>query len=168
MAILDGDRPALRGEPGDIAIRADDPGVMLGYLDDAQATARRHVGDWFLTGDVGVMAEDGAISYAGRRDDIMTAGGYRISPVEVENAMLLHPAIHDAAAVDEALGPETRVIALHYVADAPLAEDELAAHAATHLARYKQPRVFHHAVSLPRGAGGKLLRRALRAESQKA
>ncbi len=167
VAILADGAPVARGEPGDIAIAADDPGVMLGYLDNPTATADRHIGDWFLTGDVGAMAEDGAITYAGRRDDIITAGGYRISPVEVENAMLQHPEITDAAAVDERLDANTTVVALHYVAAAPLAKEVLATHAAAHLARYKQPRRFHHHESLPRGAGGKLLRRALRAESQK-
>ncbi len=166
VAILENGNPVPRGTSGDIAIGADDPGVMLGYLDDQAATDARFAGNWFLTGDTGSMADDGAITYEGRRDDILTAGGYRISPVEVENAMLTHPAIDDAATVDETLDEKTRVVALHYAAAAPVPDEVLQAHAARHLARYKQPRVFYHHESLPRGAGGKLLRRALRAETQ--
>ena len=164
VAILSDGEPTPRGEPGDIAIGSDDPGVMLGYLEDDEKTKARFCGDWFLTGDTGLMAEDGAITYLGRRDDILTAGGYRISPVEVENAMLLHPDITDAAVVDEQLDAETRVVALHYAAEAQLDADDLRDHAAQHLARYKQPRTFHHHESLPRGAGGKLLRRTFKAE----
>ena len=167
VAVIKDGRPVPRGTLGDIAIARDDPGVMLGYLDAPEASASRMIGDWFLTGDTGIMAEDGSIVYAGRRDDILTAGGYRISPVEVENAMLRHPSILDAAAVDERLDADTTVVALHYAAEAPVNDEILKTHATQHLARFKQPRVFRYHESLPRGAGGKLLRRALRTETQK-
>ncbi|MGI9395399.1 MAG: class I adenylate-forming enzyme family protein, partial [Boseongicola sp.] len=71
--------------------------------------------------------------------------------------------IEDAAAVDEKLDTETTVVALHYASDAPIEVETLNTHAAEHLARYKQPRVYHHHNSLPRGRGGKLLRARLRA-----
>ena len=167
IAVLGEDGPVPRGEAGEIAINADDPGVMLGYFEAPNTTATRHRDGWFLTGDTGQMATDGAITYLGRRDDILTAGGYRISPLEIENAMMQHPDIEDAAAVDEKINTETTVVALHYVSDRPLDAQSLALHAAEHLARYKQPRAFHHHRTLPRGRGGKLLRARLRAATEK-
>ena len=163
VAILGPSGPVERGETGEIAVHRDDPGLMLGYLGDA---ASRAEGDWFPTGDTGAMRADGAIEYAGRTDDVLTAGGFRLSPVEIEEAMCAFPGVTDAAAVDHALGPDTVVVALHYAADAPLDEPALRAHAETHLARHKRPRVFVHHASLPRNANGKLLRRRLRAANE--
>jgi acyl-coenzyme A synthetase/AMP-(fatty) acid ligase len=136
---------------------------MLGYLGDALP---RMDGDWFRTGDMGQMREDGAIVYAGRNDDVLTAGGFRLSPLEIEEAMGQCPGVQDAAAVDHALDTETVVVALHYAAEAALDEGLLRAHAERHLARHKQPRVFVHHASLPRNPNGKLLRRALRAANE--
>ncbi|MDD9922857.1 MAG: AMP-binding protein [Boseongicola sp.] len=162
IAILNDDGPVKRGEPGQIAVDRNDPGVMLEYWRDAEATKAKFQGDWFLTGDMGEMDDAGAITYLGRRDDILTAGGYRISPVEVEEAMIRHAGITDAAAVDEHLGTDTTIVALHYAAETQISEADLRAHANQYLASYKQPRRFHHHSSLPRGAGGKLLRARLR------
>lgn len=166
IAILGEDGPVKRGKAGRIAIKGSDPGVMLKYWDDPEKTSARHKDGWFITGDTGVMTDDGAVIYHGREDDVMTAGGYRISPVEVENAMIQHPKIDDAAAVDERVSEDTTVVAIHYSAHAPLDEDDLKKHSEAHLARYKQPRVFHFHKELPRGAGGKLLRVQLRAEKR--
>ena len=98
----------------------------------------------------------------GRADDILTAGGFRISPLEVESAMTRHPEIDEAAAVDRQINATTTLIALHYTGT-KLDDSVLKAHAAEHLARYKQPRVFIHEQALPRNPNGKLLRKALRA-----
>lgn len=164
-------RPVPRGEPGTIAIAADDPGLMLGYLDQPAETRARFSADgaWFLTGDLGAMDAAGAVTYLGRDDDMMNAGGFRVSPVEVETAMLDHPAILEAAAVERAVGTGgtassggASVIALHYVAAHPLDEADLAAFAAARLARYKCPRIFVAETALPRGPNNKLSRRALR------
>ncbi|MGI9389554.1 MAG: class I adenylate-forming enzyme family protein [Boseongicola sp.] len=163
IAVLGPNGPVPREKPGEIAISADDPGVMLGYFEAPDATAARHRDGWFLTGDTGQMSIDGAITYLGRRDDILTAGGYRISPLDIEDAMMKHPKVEDAAAVDEKLDAETTVVALHYASDDPIETQTLSSHASEHLARYKQPRIYHHHNSLPRGRGGKLLRARLRA-----
>jgi acyl-coenzyme A synthetase/AMP-(fatty) acid ligase len=163
VAILGPDGPVPRGETGEIAVHKSDPGLMLGYLGDA---VPRLDGDWFRTGDMGQMRDDGAIVYAGRNDDVLTAGGFRLSPLEIEEAMGQCPGVQDAAAVDHALDAETVVVALHYAAEAALDEALLRAHAEQHLARHKQPRVFVHHASLPRNPNGKLLRRALRAANE--
>ncbi len=164
VAIVDpGGRPVPRGTPGTIAVGRGDPGLFLGYLDAPDETAARLAGDWFLTGDMGVMAEDGAIAYLGRGDDMMNAGGYRVSPLEVEAAMAAHPAIEDCAAVEVRVKADASVIALAYVGG-PVTAEELASFAAGSLARYKQPRLWCRVDALPRGANGKLLRAVLRRE----
>ncbi len=156
VAILGPDGPVARGTVGHIAIHSADPGLRLRYLDKPTQTE----GDWFRTGDTGLMRADGAIEYHGRTDDMLTAGGFRISPIEVEAAMSLHPDIDEAAAVDHRIGPDTTIIALFYTGK-KLSDGELNTQAETHLARYKRPRRFVHMDSLPRNLNGKLLRKAL-------
>lgn len=161
VAVLDGDALAERGDVGEIAVHAGDPGLALGYLNRPQE--RR--GDWVPTGDMGLMREDGAIEYHGRTDDMLTSGGFRVSPLDVETVMLQLDGVEEAAAVDCRVSPDTTLISLHYTGQ-KLDDAALAAHAEAHLARYKQPRLFIHAESLPRNANGKLLRKALRAANE--
>lgn len=163
LAVLDeAGQPVMRGAEGMLAIHRSDPGLMLGYLDGG-APVLPLQGDWFLTGDRAQMAEDGALSYVGRNDDMMNAGGFRVSPLEVERALLEHPAIQDVACTEVTVRAGVSVIAAFYTASGPLPEAELTDYAAARLARYKQPRLYCHVESLPRGANGKLSRRALRA-----
>jgi acyl-coenzyme A synthetase/AMP-(fatty) acid ligase len=150
-----------RGTPGTLSVSRRDPGLFLGYLDAEAETLSRFRGEWFLTGDAVVMAASGAISYLGRDDDMMNAGGYRVSPLEVEAAMAAHPGLRDCAAVEMRLKADVTVIALAYTGD-PVPAAALQAFAAARLARYKQPRLWRHVTALPRGANGKLLRSALR------
>lgn len=159
LAILGDDGPVMRGETGEIAVHSSDPGLMLGYLGMEELALD---GGWFRTGDMGAMQADGSVLYLGRKDDVLTAGGFRLSPVEIEEAMRLYPGLEDAAAVDMRLESGTVVVALHYAAGAPLTEDQLREHAERQLARHKQPRIFIHHASLPRNPNGKLLRRRLR------
>jgi acyl-coenzyme A synthetase/AMP-(fatty) acid ligase len=162
VAVLDADgAPVPRGAPGTLAVHRDDPGLFLGYLNQPEDTAARFAGDWFLTGDTVSMADDGAITYLGRDDDMMNAGGYRVSPLEVERAMNAHPAIDESAAVEVEVRPGVTVIALFH-AGAGAAPEDLAAFAETCLARYKQPRLFIHLPAIPKGANNKLARKALR------
>ncbi|WP_412550441.1 class I adenylate-forming enzyme family protein [Shimia sp. MIT910701] len=162
IAVLDDTGPVPRDTPGTIAVHTSDPGLMLGYLNAPEETAARLQGDWFLTGDLGQMDADGHITYMGRADDMMNAGGFRVSPLEVEAALLPHPDITTIAVTDVEVKTDTRIIAAFYTADHDLVEDELKAFAQTHLARYKQPRLFKRLPALPTNANGKLNRRALR------
>ncbi|WP_102223290.1 class I adenylate-forming enzyme family protein [Acidimangrovimonas sediminis] len=162
IAVLGDDgQPVARGEAGILAISRRDPGLFLGYLGAEEETAQKMSGEWFLTGDTVAMDAANAVTYLGRGDDMMNAGGYRVSPLEVEHAMAHCPGITDCAAVEVTVKADTSVIALFYTGDA---QDEaaLAAHAAAHLARYKQPRLYLHHDVLPRGPNNKLSRRALR------
>ncbi|MDE0968923.1 MAG: class I adenylate-forming enzyme family protein [Octadecabacter sp.] len=149
---------------GQIAVHKSDPGLMLSYLNAPKDTAERFSADWFLTGDIGRRLPSGAIVYQGRVDDMMNAGGYRVSPIEVETALAQFPGIHEAAAVELCVKSDVSVIAVFYTSANVLAESELVAHCAAHLARYKCPRIFIRCEALPRGANNKLLRRALRSE----
>jgi acyl-coenzyme A synthetase/AMP-(fatty) acid ligase len=142
IAVVGPDGPVPFGEIGTIAVHCDDPGLMLGYAGAAEDTAKRYQGDWYLTGDQASMAEDGAITYLGRDDDMMNAGGFRVSPLEIEAALAGFDGITQVGVTD--------------------VEAALRGYAETNLARYKQPRLFKRLDALPLGGNGKLLRRALK------
>ncbi len=154
--------PVPVGQPGILAVATDDPGLFLGYFEAKEETKAKFAGDWFLTGDTVAMAEDGAFHYLGRSDDMMNAGGYRVSPVEVEAAIAGFPGLQEVAAAEVAVRPSVTVIACFYTSDRDLDEAALAAHAASRLARYKQPRLFLRVEALPKNANNKVLRRVLR------
>jgi acyl-coenzyme A synthetase/AMP-(fatty) acid ligase len=165
VAVLDGTGlPVRRGMAGTLAVDAGDPGVMLGYLDAPEATAARFRGGWFLTGDMARMEGDGSLTFLGRGDDMMNAGGYQVAPAEVEAALTAHPEITEAAVVEQRVRSDASIIAAHYVAPRTIPEDELLDFLGARLARYKQPRLFRRVETLPRGPNGKLNRRALRTE----
>jgi acyl-coenzyme A synthetase/AMP-(fatty) acid ligase len=159
IAILDPDgNPLPQGETGQLAIHRSDPGLMLGYLgDDGFDLPLR--GDWFVTGDMVHEDADGSLIYHGRSDDMLNAGGFRVSPQEIERAFA--PLVEDCAAVSVEIREETHIICLAHVSDRE--EPHLRQHAETCLARYKQPRLYVRFDALPRGANGKLNRKALAA-----
>ncbi len=153
VAVLD----AVDGE-GVLAVHRDDPGLMLGYVGDPAATAARYRGDWFMTGDIVRQGADGAITYLGRADEMMNAGGYRVSPLEVEAAF---DGLAEVAVTEVEVKPGVRVIAGFHAGEAD--EAALQARAVERLARWKQPRLWMAVDALPRSANNKLNRRALRA-----
>ncbi|MGJ8611115.1 MAG: class I adenylate-forming enzyme family protein [Octadecabacter sp.] len=151
-------------QTGQIGVHTSDTGLMLGYFNAPEDTADRIQNNYFLTGDIGRRLSCGDIAYEGRVDDMMNAGGYRVSPIEVETALARHPDIHETAAVEVRVKSDASVIAAFYTATDVIDDPQLHAHCATHLARYKCPRLFIHVDTLPRGANNKLLRRALRTD----
>jgi acyl-coenzyme A synthetase/AMP-(fatty) acid ligase len=146
------------GETGILAIHRSDPGLMLGYLTDGTPDLPL-AGEWFLTGDLVSADPDGALRYHGRRDDLMTTGGFRVSPLEVEAAFHGAPGLTECAAAAVEVKADTHVIALAHAGD--VSAESLTALAETRLARYKQPRLYIPLPALPRSANGKLDRRAL-------
>lgn len=148
--------PVPRGTSGTLALSTDDPGLMRGYIGHPAPA-----GDWFLTGDIASMAPDGALTSLGRMDDLINPGGFRIAPQEVEAAFLSFPGLVTCAVTELEPTPGTRILACFYESPTPLDPASLAAHASANLARWKQPRVYHHLDKLPRAANGKLIRRAL-------
>ncbi|HMS94837.1 MAG TPA: class I adenylate-forming enzyme family protein [Tabrizicola sp.] len=159
VALLGQDnRPVPRGEAGELAVSIRDPGLMRGYL--GQPTPS---GLWFRTGDAAVMALDGAITHLGRNDDLMNAGGFRVSPLEIEAAFDDLPGIAACAAAEVDITPGTRIIALFYESAFELDPRLLRQRAENILARWKQPRPYQRLDALPRTGNGKLIRRALAA-----
>ncbi len=156
-----GRRVKLRAD-GAILIHKDDPGLMRGYLDRPDETAARFDGAWFVTGDLGAMTDEGAIRYAGRRDDMMNAGGYRVSPLEVEEVLASHSQIAECAVTEVRLRTDLSLIAAFYVAPDMIDDTDLTAFCAKRLAAYKVPRIFRRVEQLPRGTNNKLLRNVLR------
>ncbi|QXT38342.1 class I adenylate-forming enzyme family protein [Gymnodinialimonas ceratoperidinii] len=148
---------------GCLSIHGSDPGLMLGYIDGDTPKLPLTEG-WFRTSDRVEQAEDGAVRYLGRADDILTAGGFRIAPLEIEQVFESLEGVTDCAALTLQPNPETTILALVYSGDAR--EDRLHAHASPLLARHKQPRAYLRMDSLPRGANGKLNRAALKAAAK--
>ena len=157
--------PLPPGETGLLAIHRSDPGLMLGYwrLPDEDALVSR--GDWFVGGDLAAFDTDGYVWHRGRADDIMNAGGYRVSPLEVEAALADHPAVAEVAVTECRVRADVMAVVAFVVPRAGMTPDAEAilAHAASHLAAYKRPREVVFVEALPRSANGKLLRRALAA-----
>lgn len=148
---------------GEIQVRG--PNLFSGYLDRPDATAAAFDGDWFRTGDMAVRDPDGSVRIVGRRaTDLIKSGGYKIGAGEIENALLDHPAVREAAVTaepDPDLGE--RIVAWVVPADPeePPSAAELAAHVAGLLAPYKRPRVVRHLAELPRNDMGKVMKKAL-------
>lgn len=161
LPVEGGEAPVPLGEPGVIAVHRSDPGLMLGYWGDEAATAAAMRGEWFLTGDLAAMDEDGYLAYLGRADDQMNALGYRVAPEEVEAAFLSHPAVTGAAAVELPVRADLSVIAAFLTVEGAAEEGALAAHAAGRLADYKRPKIVRILPDLPRNPNGKLRRRDL-------
>jgi acyl-coenzyme A synthetase/AMP-(fatty) acid ligase len=167
VAVLGTDGPVDFAEPGVLGVSNRDPGLMLGYWGAEEETRQRYQSEWFLTGDLVRMAQDGALTYIGRADDMMNAGGVRVSPIEVEAALNAHPAILESAAAEVTVKADTTVIAAFYVSNGPVETAELERFVADRLARYKCPRIYARVEALPKGANGKLLRRRLRERYEK-
>ena len=175
MAVLGEDNaPVAPGTVGQLAVRLPNPQMMLGYWDEPDRTAQtmaRHEGvDYFLTGDQARMDDDGYLYYAGRTDDIISSAGYRIGPMEVENALAEHPAVLEAAAAAAPDAERGEIVKAWIVLNpAFAASDALAAEIQDHVKRvtapYKYPRAVAFVDALPKTATGKILRRDLKARA---
>jgi len=155
------------GEVGTIAVKRPDPVMFLEYWRTPEATARKFAGDWLLTGDTGRRDEDGYFRFVGREDDVITSGGYRIGPGEIEDCLLRHPAVAMAAVVGIPDPIRTERIKAFIVLDGEVeASEALAAdiqgHVRTRLAAYEYPREIAFVDALPMTTTGKIMRRKLR------
>ncbi|MCY4152459.1 MAG: class I adenylate-forming enzyme family protein [Aestuariivita sp.] len=165
IAIIGLNGPVPHGELGSIAVHRSDQGLMLSYVDDAQLTSACYRGEWFLTNDIGSMTVSGDIHYHGRNDDMMNAGGYRVSPVEVEAVLMDFPDIDEACVTDIEINHDRSIIAAFYVGSIEVSEADLNRFVSQRLARYKQPRRFLRLSKLPTNANGKINRKALKSLS---
>ena len=160
IAILGQDRPVNIGELGSIAISMNDPGLMLGYLENNKINLKL-TGSWFKTEDTGKVNSGGTITFSGRHTDIMNAGAYRVSPREVEIVFERHPNILEVAVTEIEVKPDVTVIAAFYISTTDIAFNELEELVQSQLARYKHPRVIQRVKALPRTPNGKLIRASL-------
>jgi acyl-coenzyme A synthetase/AMP-(fatty) acid ligase len=161
LAVLDRDQPAEFGGAGVLAVNKDDQGLMLGYYRKTEPPRLPLTGEWYVTGDRAQLASDGTLTYLGRADTLITAGGYRVAPEEIEAHLCSHPDIKEAAVAGIQIKEDVTIIAAFYVADAPIEEAALSTYMSSRTADYKRPRAYIPVASLPRQANGKLKRNAL-------
>jgi acetyl-CoA synthetase len=174
IAVIDDEgRELPAGEPGDVAIHrrapdgTPDPVFFLEYFGNPEGTRNKFTGDWCRTGDIAMRDEDGYLWYQGRADDMFKAAGYRIGPSEIENCLVRHPAVANAAVVpspDEVRGNVVKAFVVLAPGHAPSSELEadLARHVREHLAPYEYPKEIEFIDALPMTTTGKVQRKVLR------
>ena len=156
------DVPADGVAMGEIVMRGNT--VMKGYFRDPEATADAFRGGWFHSGDLGVRYPDGYIELLDRAKDIVISGGENISTIEVENALMSHPAVADVAVIavpDEQWGERPKAfvrLAVGQQAD----QAELIAYVKAHIAKFKAPKSVDFVLEVPRTSTGKLRKQELR------
>jgi acetyl-CoA synthetase len=184
VAVIDEDgNPCPVGVPGDVAVhRLDvhghpDPVFFLGYWKNEAATRAKFTGDpassWCRTGDMAVCDADGYLWYQGRADDVFKAAGYRIGPSEIENCLVKHPAVANAAVVPKP-DPERGTVVKAYVVLSPDFDGQgnealvkaLQAHVKGKLAPYEYPKEIEFVDALPMTTTGKVQRRVLRLQEE--
>jgi long-chain acyl-CoA synthetase len=158
--IIDGQcHPLPDGSTGEIAIRG--PNVMRGYYKNEAATRAAFTADgWLRSGDLGHRDSDGFYFVTGRIKELIIKGGENIAPREIDEALLAHPAVLDAAAVgvpDKHYGQDILVVVVLREGHA-CSEDQLRDFCLQRLGRYKTPKVIRFVAELPRGPSGKVQR----------
>ncbi|MHB8463341.1 MAG: class I adenylate-forming enzyme family protein [Acidimicrobiales bacterium] len=151
----------LRLDPATEEILVRGPNVFRGYWRNLVATAESFEDGWFRTGDVGSIDSDGYLHIVGRIKELIITGGFNVYPREVEEALLDHPCVGDAAVAGTPDATWGEVVVAYVVASGPVTEDELLVHCGARLAPYKRPRRVHFVATIPRNALGKIDRPAL-------
>jgi long-chain acyl-CoA synthetase len=167
IAIVDPDngQELPRGEVGEIVARS--PGIMPGYFNDPEQSAKALRDGWLHTGDAGYFDEDGFLFIVDRIKDMIISGGENIYSIEVERAIALHPAVAQCAVLgvpDPDWGERVHA-AIVLRAGAQLAAEELQTHCRGLIAGYKLPRSFDWRTAMPLSGPGKILKRVLRDEA---
>ncbi|RLB00961.1 MAG: long-chain fatty acid--CoA ligase, partial [Deltaproteobacteria bacterium] len=154
------------GEKGEICIKGD--AVMLGYLNQPDATKETIKDGWLHTGDMAYMDEEGFIYIVDRKKDMINRGGENIYPREVEIALESNPKVRDVAVIgtpDEALGERVKAFIIPTEPGA-LTEEEVKEYLKDKLAKYKIPEVIEFVEDLPRTMTGKIMKKELRRMEQ--
>jgi acyl-CoA synthetase (AMP-forming)/AMP-acid ligase II len=155
---------AVRLDPAG-GIEASGPTLMEGYRFDGAATGAAFTTDgWLRTGDLGSFAEDGTLTIQGRADEAIRTGGETVWPQEVERALATHPKVGDVAIVgraDPEWGAHVAAFVVPASPDDPPTLEDLRAHGAERLARFKLPRELRLSAEIPRTASGKVRRASL-------
>ena len=182
IAVIDDDgNECPRGTPGDVALHrrdvhgAPDPIFFLGYWKNDGATRAKFTGDpdnsWCRTGDTAVMDAEGYLWYQGRSDDVFKAAGYRIGPSEIENCLVKHPAVANAAVVPKPDAARGALVKAYVVlapghAASPALVEALQQHVRGRLAPYEYPKEIEFIDALPMTTTGKVQRRVLRLQEE--
>ncbi|EMA47124.1 AMP-dependent synthetase and ligase [Halobiforma nitratireducens JCM 10879] len=168
---VDEDEPVEPGEIGEIAVPVDSPAIFDGYYENPHLDERALSGEYYRTGDLASRDENGYFFFEGRADDIIISSGYRIGPFEVEDTLVAHDAVAEAAAVGSPHEERGSVVKAYVV----LAEDyeptqqltdELQAFTKAETAPYKYPRRIEYVDELPKTSSGKIRRVELRDAEQ--
>ncbi|XRG93298.1 AMP-binding protein (plasmid) [Haladaptatus sp. SPP-AMP-3] len=161
--------PLEPGETGEIAQRGDYPCFFAEYWNKPEKTADCFVNDWYLSGDLGHLDEDGYFWFEGRADDVIISSGYRIGPFEVESSLGEHPAVAEAAVVPKSHRERGNIVKAYVVPSASaepspdLAED-IQTHVKEELSAHEYPREVEFVDELPKTVTGKIRRTELRDE----
>jgi acetyl-CoA synthetase len=146
---------------------SDDPSLFLGYWRQPKATKAVHKGDWLRSGDLALRDKEGYFWYQGRNDDLIKSAGYRIGPAEVEDTLIRHPMVAEAAVVGQPNEQRGQIVVafvrltMHATPTNKL-KKELQDYVKFNLAYYKYPREIHFVKSFPMTSSGKIRRNALR------
>jgi long-chain acyl-CoA synthetase len=162
LQIRDADGSSLpAGATGEIAVRS--PACFLGYWNNEAGTRAALQDGWLLTGDLGVIDEGGRLHLVGRSKETIISAGTNIYPVEIENVLLQHPAVIEAAVLGLPDPEWGECVAAFIVVEreTPELENELDALCLANIARFKRPKRYYLRPSLPKNAYGKILKREL-------
>jgi len=170
VAVVDDDGERVEtGEVGEVALRTpwDDPIWFKEYLNMPDETEAVLQNDWHLTSDLAEQDEDGYFWYHSRKDDVIISSGYRISPVEVEDAIMQHDAVVDTAVVDAPHEVRGSIVKAFVIPadDATQSADlktEIQDHVKENLAKHEYPREIEFMYDLPKTESGKIRRKDLR------
>jgi acetyl-CoA synthetase len=159
--------PVKQGEVGEIALRPDNPAIFDGYWKSPELDKEAFSGGWYRTGDLARMDEDGYLFFEGRTDDVILTSGYRIGPFEVEDALVSHPAVVEAAAVASPHRERGEIVkAFIILAEGHTPSEELVKELQDHVkqvtAPYKYPRAIEFVTELPKTTSGKIKRAELK------
>ena len=164
VTLLDDDgNPVPKGERGEIAAKG--PQVMKGYWKKPDETEKVMHNGWFLTGDIGVMDDDGYFRIVDRKKDMVVVSGFNVYPNEVEDCLATHPGVLECAVIgvpDGATGEAVKAFIVKR--DGGLTEADIRGHCKDHLTAYKVPKRVEFRDELPKSNVGKILRKDLRAE----
>ena len=160
ISIRDGEgRPLATGERGEVCIMG--PNVITGYENNPEANATAFFDGWFRTGDQGFLDGEGYLTLSGRLKEMINRGGEKISPREIDEVLLTHPAVGEAVAFGVPHKTWGEEVAAAVVVKENVSEADLLAYCKERLADFKRPKKIHITQTIPRTATGKIQRRVV-------
>jgi acetyl-CoA synthetase len=168
VGVVDGHgTPVKDGTVGEIAVQRPDPVMFLEYWRNPDASRKKFIGDWLLTGDLAKKDEEGYFWFNGRKDDVITSAGYRIGPAEIEDCLMKHPSVAMVAVVGSPDEVRTEIVKAFIVLKPDIKAGsevgtEIKNFVKVRLAAHEYPREIEFVDKLPMTATGKIMRRELK------